>query len=511
MIDGIFGDVRSLVQRGLSSERAWTDLLGLLERLDAPEDVEGVLPYVVEHVERQWPDALRRAPRRWVEGFVKGHPVHLAPLAKALELGRYEDEYAWYWSADEFQLDAYVDPLGDDLLSELLADEGWSNLSRLGLRAQEMGPRTIEVLAGASHLGGVSALDVRGNFNNGELFGALLDGAFRVDRLEELGIEGDVVRAEAARFMDPQATGGVRTLRLMDATLFDPHALADVSLDGALCGVEELDLSQSYLEGEELDVMLPLFEWRRLRRMNLSQTSLPDERWGRIARAPMASRLEAVDLSSNDRISQRAVVMLERGALAGLKSLDLSVTEAGMDAVWSMLESGALPDLEHLNITALESTSPLNWFELERREALRSISVGFDEEWEAVAHWLEAPFFSTLSALELGGTFQSPGAVMGRLFAADVIAPGLDRLSLAASGVTDEDVEAMCRAFGREGLSVLDLRVNEITDEGARLLAGCDALSGLRMLDLRYNAGLSGEGRRALYASRALSRCAIRC
>ncbi|MEM1347763.1 MAG: hypothetical protein AAGI01_04340 [Myxococcota bacterium] len=507
MVDGTFGDVRSVVQRGVASERAWVDLLGLMERLG---EVEGALDYVVDHVEREWPAALRRAPRRWVEGFVKGEPVALAPLAKVLELGRYEDEYAWYWSAEEVRLDAYVEPLGDDMLSELLADEGWSNLSGLSVRAQEMGPKSIGVLACAPHLCAVTSLDVRGNFNNGELFGALVDGMFPVEQLEELGIEGDVVRSEARRFMDPGVTGGVRTLRLMDATLFDERALDGVPLGGALGGVRVLDLSQSYLEDAELEVMLERFEWPELRSLNLSQTSLTDEMWGRIAQVPWAERLEAVDLSSNDRISPRTVQLFERGALRAVRSLNLGGTEVGMDSVWSLLESGSLEGLEHLDITALESTSPLNWFELDARAPLVSMSVGFDEEWEAVVHWLKAPFFSTLRQLELGGTFRSPTSAMGRLFDHAWCVPRLEHLGLAASGVTDADIEGMCMGFARPGLRTLDLRANEITDDGARVLAGCAALAGLEVLDLRYNRGLTGRGRQVLYDSAVWSGCALR-
>ena len=136
-----FGELRSLLQ-GPPAQQTWQNLCAMLEQWDEETFGEVALSYALDHL-RRWDDAIRRAPRRWLDRARAGKPPIFLRLARSVDL--------------------HQSGISDDELSALaripaMRHIRWLDVSRNWVRAD--GARQ---LATSPHLVGLRALDLSYN------------------------------------------------------------------------------------------------------------------------------------------------------------------------------------------------------------------------------------------------------------------------------------------------------------------------------------------------------------
>ncbi len=80
-----FGDLRSLAQRP-PSKPVWATLCAMIEAWPDPDERDALAsPYVLDLLDRTWPDGLRVVPGRWVYERASSRP-HYLHWGRTLEL-----------------------------------------------------------------------------------------------------------------------------------------------------------------------------------------------------------------------------------------------------------------------------------------------------------------------------------------------------------------------------------------------------------------------------------------
>ena len=79
-----FGELRSLLQ-GPPAQQTWQNLCAMLEQWDEETFGEVALSYALDPL-RRWDDAIRRAPRKWLDRARAGKPPIFLRLARSVDL-----------------------------------------------------------------------------------------------------------------------------------------------------------------------------------------------------------------------------------------------------------------------------------------------------------------------------------------------------------------------------------------------------------------------------------------
>ncbi len=205
-----FGDLRSLAQRE-PSRPVWATLCAMIESWpDARERDELASPYVLEQLDRRWPDDLRVLPGRWVYERA-GQAPHYLSWGRALHLGRRD-----------------LRSIGDGTLRWPDAFP-WEGVTRVRVQMGASAIRLLAPLRAGALFEGLDALSFS-SLRPGarELLSSLLERG-SLERLLELELMTPGVRADVANLALDHP--GLPSLRALSFTRMGEHSIQQ-ELDG---------------------------------------------------------------------------------------------------------------------------------------------------------------------------------------------------------------------------------------------------------------------------------------
>ncbi len=328
--------------------------------------------------------------------------------------------------------------------------EHLTNLRSLNLGFSRLGVEGVEALIGAAHLEGLKTLNIAGNGIGGALWETLskapwmkgvtslwlgpnplaplvrsLEVLARGDwRLERLGLESVRIGSQAGAVLaSAPSLSAVRTLNLDGCNLADEglRALAEAPFIG---GLERLNVSDNHMTPGGLEVLLKALGGGELAWLGLRRNPLGDKGAAVLGRAGLTRRLRALELSRCGLSTAGVRELVGALAQVSVETLDLSYNRLDADAA-AVLGS-------HL--------------ERVRCLSLRHNPLGSG----AVRHLIRARFAPSLEVLELGAT-----------------------------GMNDDDAEALAAASHMGAIRSLDVSLNpSLGDRGLRALLEAKHLPG---------------------------------
>jgi hypothetical protein len=383
-----FGELRSLLQQPPSAA-LWGRLCELLDAPEWDEAAERWLPYAADHLDREWPDALREWPERW---WLRVRQPAAVMLVRAFSPG----------SLNERQVARLVETIpacGVSLREVRLHLDGRSERGPVERLGALLGPTARRVELRASHASGallsgllaeeaaVEVLRIEGTLDqSGALLALLLEGE-ALPSLRSLTLDYNSAEAHwlAAALPRCGLAGQLEVLALRGARL--QAAGAKAMARHWWERLESLSLVDAGIDGDALAAVLA--QTPALHTLDVSQNALGDDpaRW--FERAP-ALRLRCVDVRRTAYDAQTSVSWRdtpwtghEDAQLARLLALPqvealrvLSLREARLEALTAQrLIDRFSGQLEALDLSYIGG--PALWARLEgtRWPALRSLTV----------------------------------------------------------------------------------------------------------------------------------------
>ena len=455
-----FGELRSLLS-GPTHEGTWSRIVSLIAQWpDQTERDEQVIPYALDHLDRRWPDAVRRAPSAWIFSLMGPERVWRAlPWSLVRTI-----------SARAPRLDVLA-RTGQDLdgahVAGVLLDEGgvceMTRVTRLALVDLDLSDEDGQRIVSHPRLDALTWLDLRGN----QLGAASIWAASRspqLDRLAYLDVRRnhwggyeEAIRAIAA---SPHMSELEHLLIECDLTRTD---LSDLLGSRRLTSLRHLALEsclhQVSVEGDDIQELGATALTHKpglhaLRSLSLSNNMLDDAEIEPLLASDWVSDLEALDLSWNDLGDRSAEAIAGRHQSASLRSLSLRgcpLTDAGAHALSTSRHLGAL---RHLDVSN-------TW----NHGAPRLLG-----EVESPRYWIDA--------------LSGPQAALGALRSCN--------LSDLRLEWTERDVRALATSAPLRQVETLELANSAVRAEGAMALLATTLFGSVKSLNLNRNHGLGG-------------------
>ena len=303
---------------------AWRRITAALD--DAPDDHLPADLAAVAAACATWPDAVRRAPGRWLRDRIDGRPQPRLTVTRAVDLSLQGDlagdRHAW---ADAPELAAttilrvFDDRLSDDAVLRWL--RGPNNLS----------PRELALAGGVTDRGAL----------------ALAEGP-RLAALHELALTRGAIGPDGLAALLAAPLPRLRRLLLGRNLFGEPgaRALADSPTPRAL---DLLDLDCDRLRGPAVAAIARAPLLAGVRALNLSNNPIGAAGCAALADSPHLGRLEVLRLHGCDLDDDAAAELLRAPWLAGLKDLSLSANALSLAAVAAVADRPALA-LDELDI-----------------------------------------------------------------------------------------------------------------------------------------------------------------
>ena len=524
-----FGELRSLLQRP-PSIGVWARLCRVVESWDEGEFIIKALPYVLDHLDQGWPDALRRAPQHWVDAVLCGESrerpwemvrsieIRALPLDElvALESTPAEGDEALDLFVRSGALaharSLFVTDLGitDAGLGSLLRRPEIEGVRALSLQGNHLGASGVFALAHSTHVSELERLDLRSNH-----WGGYEEAIIQLARSRHL---------RALRSLDLECD---MTSQDLDALLTTSHLLnlEHLGLEGCFHQVALENDEFRELDAAMLDRSISL---SRLTSLSLANNMFTDDEIADVLRAPYLDRIDHLDMSWNDIGDDGAQRLATSEALRHLKSLSLRGGFIGEKGALALLR-GTLGSLRVLDVSSMRG-SILH----EGRQIVTSLLGPQTPQ----PYWIDAlcdrrtptPHLHSVNLSDIN--LELDGSKVERLAAAPTLS-SLKHMELANAGVTEEGVASLLTRGGFEhmvhlnfnrnhrlgpviaqSLEHMDLRslkrlkIREcgLRDEDAFRIASSPSLSSLEMLDVRKN-DLSTDALDALSSSPHLRVC----
>ena len=206
-----FGDLRSLAQKP-PSKPVWATLCAMIESWPAPDERDALAsPYVLDLLDRTWPDALRIVPGRWVYERASARP-HYLRWGRTLQL-----------TARDLRL------VGSGHVTWPEHDFPWEAITRVRLQMGDLSPRALAPLTGPVFDGLTSLSFTSGAPGALELLESMgRRGALAC--LDDLELATPGVRVEVANLVLEHAD--LPRLRALHLTRSGPKHATTSALDG---------------------------------------------------------------------------------------------------------------------------------------------------------------------------------------------------------------------------------------------------------------------------------------
>lgn len=381
-----FGELRSLLQQ----QPSWQVWRRLCELLDTPaweEAAERWLPYAADHLDREWPDAMRTWPERW---WLRVRQPAAVMLVRSFSPGSLNERQvarlvetipACGVSLREVRLEvdprnarepverlgALIGPMARSvevrssgaLLSGLLAQEAAVEVLHIKGALDQSGALLGGVLAGET-LPSLRSLTLDHNIAEQRWLVAALEGCGLAGQLEALALHGARMGAAGAMAMARHRWERLGALSLVGVGI-DGDMLATVLAQTP--ALHTLDASENAL-GDDPARWFERAPALRLRSLKVRRTaydaqtsvSWRDTPWtghedaqlGRLLALPQVEALRELSLREAQLEAATAQRLIDRCS-GQLERLDLSY--AGSDALWARLVGTRWPALRSLVVT----------------------------------------------------------------------------------------------------------------------------------------------------------------
>ncbi len=500
-----FGELRSLLQQA-PDEARWRALCDLLSRWDHADPLLSAqaIPYALDHL-RRWPDALRTAPRAWIDAALLGAPPPELPLATHLDApyrglssrdlstlascgaldhwriirlthSPLRAEGAWVLASAPCQLDALdlsYCSLGDAGAAQLARAEGWDSLRSLSLVRNDLGPDGLEALMLASFIPTLDALDLSANWLTDACAEQLATPRLR--SLTSLNVASNRLGDRGVRAFMESRWAAPRLRRLdLSANNLGPDAAQSLAWRAFASPLEAVELSRNLISSRGLHALTESSRLGALQHLGLASNALRDDAMWAFADTPHLPHLASLDLSHNALTSDGVAALTASSSLPSLRRLDLSSNLiSAHDALQRLLDWSAFPHLTHLSLSGnlLAPLTPLA--SLRGPIAITSLDLSHNR----------------LSADDVAALASAMSAM-----------PALHQLHLEGCDLRPDTLATLLSSPACAQLTALYLSHNSLGDAGAALLADCPALSRLTTLKLDPN-GLSRDGTQRLVHS----------
>jgi hypothetical protein len=473
-VERAFGELRSLLSQA-PSELLWEQLCALCDAevaVDTGRFEAEVLPYVLDGL-AGWPDALRTAPRRWIDAIIAAGDHPCGPLVRRLAPPIPREQALWLTASDK---------------ARLLAAPCLSQVAELSLRSL-IGGR-ISALEGASMLGAVRVLELE----NTDVRGA--EGIFeQLTALTTLRSSfGSALRSSAALVEDAlEASGRLPAMEVlwMGGGAFDEARAARL---GVCKRLRELALWESVALGDAgVAALCEALADAPLTQLNVGGCGLTGASMARIAAAPW--RLEGLLIWDNALSEDAATLLGEHEAFGALRLLNVNKTRLSGGALAPLLSRRGPQPLRELWCEELPELSSASW------EAQGDTARGLEVLVASRCGLHRQGAFEGLMEGMDGGRMRRMLIPRSGLGAAHMLAlrdarlPDLRELDLNANPITDEGVAAEWI----EGLEVLKLSWCELSVAAVELLrAQAPRLGALRELHMQVKGVSDKELREAI-------------
>jgi Ran GTPase-activating protein (RanGAP) involved in mRNA processing and transport len=505
----LFGELRSLLQLAPDEPR-WRALCDLLSRWPAHDPLlaEQVLPYALDHL-RRWPDALRVAPRAWIDQALLGKPPAPITLATTLDApyrglsardlstlatcgaldhwriirlthSTLRAEGAWVLASAPcplHTLDLSYCSLGDAGAAQLARADHWHTLRSLSLVRNDLGPDGLEALILAAFIPDLSALDLSANWLTDPCAEHLATPRLR--SLRSLHLASNRLGDRGVRVFMESRWAAPRLRRLdLSANGISPDGAQAIAWRAFASPLESLDLARNMIGARGLHALAESSRLDTLQHLGVASNSLRDDALWAFTDTPHLPHLASLDLADNGITDAGIAALVNSDSLPALHTLDLSRNLiADPQSLQRLLDWPHTTHLTSLSLANndLPSLAPLRTLRADlplRSLDLSRLRVNEDDA-HALAH------------------------ALGHM-------PALQHLAMEDCSLTAPLLQILLHTPHLHRLRSLHIGHNSIGDAGARMLATAPALANLTSLKLDPN-GISRDGAQLLITSATLS------
>jgi hypothetical protein len=324
---------------------AWRRIVAELDGVSDPVELDA------------FPDALRRAPGRWIRTLIEGGREPRLQICRALDITLHDidlpgDRFAWTDAPELAQVTVLrvLDPRLDDLVlarwldsannlrltelalagaitsrgaHRLAGDDRLINLESLALYRSTIGPKGVAALIGSPKLGRKLRRLLLGRNALGEAGAVALAGETAIADLALLDLDCNQLDGPAMQaLVRAPLLAGVRTLNLSNNPI-GPEGIAALATCPHLDALEVLFLHGCQLDDQSVAPLLRAPFMARLRNLALSENRLSMATVEQIA-ASQDLRLDELDICHNHFDEAEAEATLRKSPLfAGLRRLCL--------------------------------------------------------------------------------------------------------------------------------------------------------------------------------------------
>ncbi len=497
----------------------WRQLCRLLDRCPDGEDLEVALSYAQEHLQ-VWPDALRRVPRAWFLGWLRGTSNPRARLARHLDLsglrlgakrvgallvavptdvelrqlslrnnrlGPLVQEHPLWklsWCQNIESLDMSHNVLGATTLSCFARCAHWSGVESLQLRNTSSGARGLQFLYQCTHLQSLRALDMGSQQLTADdlLF---LERIPWLSQLEQLDLSNNPLGDRGLRsVLERWELSGLQTLSMRGASL-GKEGLEILSQSRLVPQLEALDLSQNNFGAQGSKSIVRGTTWRRLQQLSLCSCDL--QSGGSVlvttGKLPVLQRL-FLRKNAMRQVLPEELPTSER--TAPLIALDLSHNELCAPSIDTLMRASLLAqsfalDISHNKADALHTLLPraswlysCSWLNISHNQCTD----------QALADILLSPQLASVRVLRAAGN--AWGEQSWRALKKGEDRGVLEALEVGGSLVFLAEEPAMSQCSRLSRLRWLSVRSDCAAPETWRFLGRCTWLVGLEELDLSH-------------------------
>jgi hypothetical protein len=273
-----------------------------------------------------WPDAVRRAPGRWLRDRMDGRPQPRLHVARAIDLSLFGDtagdRLAW---ADAPELAAatilriFDDRFDDAGLARWLGSPNNPHPVELALGAN-LGDRGVQRLVTDPRVSGLRSLALYRNVLGPAGIAALLDAS--MPYLRRLVLARDAIDLLGAEALAGPTTLAQLELLDLHGNRLDGPAVRALTRAPLLAGLRSLNLSHNAIGAEGCAALAACPHLAELDVLYLHDCDLDDDAVAGLLRAPWLSHLSCLALSANLLTSASVTRLVDHRALA-LRELDV--------------------------------------------------------------------------------------------------------------------------------------------------------------------------------------------
>lgn len=313
-----FGELRGLLHQEPSTD-LWRTLARFVDRFPPEIFEDEMLEYMRVHL-ASWPDALRVAPRRWVDALVQGERVPQIGIARHL---RYSGSVRLAQGQEDFgEFPAYVTPgthfftlvqqLEGKEVSTLIQSPWIEELGSLELVGHRLGDAVTARLARAKHLVNLRELVLSSNHLSSRSVKAL-------------------ARAPALAML--------HHLNLARNRIDDAGFVALVTHMPLL---KTLDVLQNVVGAQGAITLARDGVCHELEVLNLRRNPIGPDGFAALCKSDRFSRLHTLDVRGCDLTEASARLLATSSSFPSLKSVRVSVSEVGVEGINMLLASTRL-------------------------------------------------------------------------------------------------------------------------------------------------------------------------